>query len=170
MIAAFFDSIPAMIVLTGVLVGAASSLIGVFLVLRGSAMLTDAISHAIVFGIIVVWLATRQLTGPVQLIGAGLRGSADGGALRGSGTLAAGEDGCGDRSRVSGALRDRHPADHPVRPRRASRYPYRAPGGDRFRLDEYGTRPRAGGARDGAQPRDGFSRSISASSCWCGRN
>ena len=37
-------------------------------------MLTDAISHAIVFGIIVVWLATRQLTGPVQLIGAGLAG------------------------------------------------------------------------------------------------
>ena len=40
MIAAFFESIPAMIMLTGVLVGAASSLIGVFLVLRGSAMLT----------------------------------------------------------------------------------------------------------------------------------
>ncbi len=74
MIAAFFDSIPAMIMLTGVLVGAASSLIGVFLVLRGSAMLTDAISHAIVFGIVVVWLATSQLTGPVQLIGAGLAG------------------------------------------------------------------------------------------------
>lgn len=74
MIAAFFESIPAMIMLTGVLVGAASSLIGVFLVLRGSAMLTDAISHAIVFGIVVVWLATSQLTGPVQLIGAGLAG------------------------------------------------------------------------------------------------
>ncbi|MGY6568074.1 MAG: metal ABC transporter permease [Salinarimonas sp.] len=74
MIAAFFDNIPAMIMLTGILVGAASSLIGVFLVLRGSAMLTDAISHAIVFGIVVVWLLTRQLTGPVQLIGAGLAG------------------------------------------------------------------------------------------------
>jgi manganese/zinc/iron transport system permease protein len=74
MIAGFFESIPAMILLTGILVGAASSVIGVFLVLRGSAMLTDAISHAIVFGIVVVWLATRQLTGPVQLIGAGLAG------------------------------------------------------------------------------------------------
>ncbi len=74
MIAGFFDNIPAMILLTGVLVGAASSVIGVFLVLRGSAMLTDAISHAIVFGIVVVWLLTQQLTGPVQLIGAGLAG------------------------------------------------------------------------------------------------
>lgn len=74
MIAAFFESIPAMIMLAGMLVGAASSLIGVFLVLRGSAMLTDAISHAIVFGIVVVWLATSHLTGPIQLIGAGLAG------------------------------------------------------------------------------------------------
>lgn len=74
MIAAFFGSIPAMILLTGILVGASSALIGVFLVLRGSAMLTDAISHAIVFGIVVVWLLTRQLSGPVQLIGAGLAG------------------------------------------------------------------------------------------------
>ncbi|MCC5978673.1 MAG: metal ABC transporter permease [Salinarimonas sp.] len=74
MIAAFFESIPAMILLTGILVGASSALIGVFLVLRGSAMLTDAISHAIVFGIVVVWLLTNQLSGPVQLIGAGLAG------------------------------------------------------------------------------------------------
>ncbi|TVR82613.1 MAG: metal ABC transporter permease [Rhodospirillales bacterium] len=74
MVAAFFDSIPAMILLTGVLVGAAAALPGVFLVLRGNAMLTDAISHSIVFGVIMVWLLTRELSGPVQLIGAGLTG------------------------------------------------------------------------------------------------
>lgn len=74
MIATFFDSIPAMIVLTGVLVGTSGALLGSFLVLRGNAMLTDAISHSIVFGIIVVWLLTRQLSGPVQLVGAALTG------------------------------------------------------------------------------------------------
>lgn len=74
MIAAFFDSIPAMILLTGVLVGVSAALLGCFLVLRGSAMLTDAISHSIVFGIIVVWLLTRQQSGPVQVIGAALAG------------------------------------------------------------------------------------------------
>ena len=76
MIAAAFDSIPAMIVLTGVLVGLSGALLGTFLVLRGSAMLTDAISHSIVLGIILVWLATSQLSGPVQVIGAGLAGLA----------------------------------------------------------------------------------------------
>ena len=74
MIAAFFDSIPAMILLTGVLVGASGALLGSFLVLRGNAMLTDAISHSIVFGIIVVWLLTRQVAGPVQLLGAAATG------------------------------------------------------------------------------------------------
>ncbi len=74
MIAAFFNSIPAMILLTGILVGASGALLGSFLVLRGNAMLTDAISHSIVFGIIVVWLLTRQLSGPLPLIGAALTG------------------------------------------------------------------------------------------------
>ena len=74
MIAAFFDSIPAMILTTGILVGASAALLGSFLVLRGNAMLTDAISHSIVFGIIIVWLLTRQLSGPVQLLGAAATG------------------------------------------------------------------------------------------------
>ncbi len=74
MIAELFNSIPAMILLTGCLVGISGAILGTFLVLRGNAMLTDAISHSIVFGIIVVWLLTRQLAGPVQLIGAALTG------------------------------------------------------------------------------------------------
>ena len=72
--AAFFASIPAMIVLTGALVGIAASLVGTFLVLRRNAMLSDAISHSIVFGIVVVWLLTRQASGPVQILGAALAG------------------------------------------------------------------------------------------------
>ena len=74
MITELFNSIPAMILLTGCLVGVSGAILGTFLVLRGNAMLTDAISHSIVFGIIVVWLLTRQLSGPVQLIGAALTG------------------------------------------------------------------------------------------------
>ncbi len=74
MIAAAFDSIPGMIVLTGALVGLSASLLGCFLVLRGAAMLTDAISHAIVFGVVAVWLLTGLTSGPVQVLGAALTG------------------------------------------------------------------------------------------------
>jgi manganese/zinc/iron transport system permease protein len=74
MLEAFFNNIPLMIMLTGALVGVASSLVGAFLVLRGSSLLADAISHSIVFGIIIVWLLTRQQSGSVQIIGAALTG------------------------------------------------------------------------------------------------
>lgn len=74
MISAVFGSIPAMILLTGALVGTSAALLGCFLVLRGNAMLTDAISHSIVLGIILVWLLTGQISGPVQVIGAALTG------------------------------------------------------------------------------------------------
>ncbi|MEM7236880.1 MAG: metal ABC transporter permease [Pseudomonadota bacterium] len=62
------------IVLTGCLVGTAAALLGPFLILRQNAMLTDAISHAIVFGIMLVWLLTGLISGPLQIIGAGLAG------------------------------------------------------------------------------------------------
>ncbi|HHX88971.1 MAG TPA: metal ABC transporter permease [Paracoccus sp.] len=74
MIAGFFGSISAMIVLTGVLVGISAAILGSFLVLRGNAMLSDAISHSIVFGIVVVWLLTGRTSGPVQVLGAALTG------------------------------------------------------------------------------------------------
>ena len=63
-----------MIMATGALVGSAATLVGVFLVLRRNSMLSDAISHSIVFGIVIVWLLTRQQSGPVQLVGAALSG------------------------------------------------------------------------------------------------
>lgn len=62
------------IVLTGMLVGAAGALLGVFLVLRGNSMLSDAISHAILFGIAIAWLLTGATSGPVQILGAALSG------------------------------------------------------------------------------------------------
>ncbi|TFG89384.1 MAG: metal ABC transporter permease [Hyphomicrobiales bacterium] len=63
-----------MIVATGMAVGAAAALIGPFLVLRRNSMLSDAISHSIVFGIVTVWLLTGFASGPVQIAGAALTG------------------------------------------------------------------------------------------------
>jgi manganese/zinc/iron transport system permease protein len=64
------------IFLTGALVGLAAAPPGLFLVLRGTAMLTDALSHSIVLGIVLVWLLTGAVSGPVQLLGAALTGVA----------------------------------------------------------------------------------------------
>ena len=71
---ALFDNPSLMIVATGVLVGSAAALIGPFLILRGNSMLSDAISHSIVFGIVSVWLLTGYASGPVQIMGAALTG------------------------------------------------------------------------------------------------
>lgn len=65
-----FDVFGLQIVAIGALVGVAAAVPGVFLVLRRTSMLADAISHSVLFGIMVVWLLTRQTTGPAQLIGA----------------------------------------------------------------------------------------------------
>ncbi|MEM0922557.1 MAG: metal ABC transporter permease [Pseudomonadota bacterium] len=62
------------ILVTGALVGVAAAILGPFLILRQSAMMSDAIAHAILFGIMLVWLATGLISGPVQILGAGLAG------------------------------------------------------------------------------------------------
>lgn len=74
MLTDLFNNIPLMIITTGALVGVAASLLGTFLVLRKSSMLSDAISHSIVFGIVIVWMLTGQQSGPVQIVGAALTG------------------------------------------------------------------------------------------------
>jgi manganese/zinc/iron transport system permease protein len=74
MLDSLFANTPLMIMATGALVGTAATLVGVFLVLRKNSMLTDAISHSIVFGIVVVWLLTHQQSGPLQIVGAALTG------------------------------------------------------------------------------------------------
>ncbi|MCM2972914.1 metal ABC transporter permease [Larsenimonas suaedae] len=71
---AWLDDPGTVIVLVGALVGMASTLVGTFLVLRGTSMLADAISHSIVFGIIVVWLVAHVQSGPLQIFGAALTG------------------------------------------------------------------------------------------------
>lgn len=71
---AFFSDPVYMILLTGALVATAGSLVGTFLVLQRNSMLSDAISHSIVFGIVVVWLLTKAQSGPLQIAGAAMTG------------------------------------------------------------------------------------------------
>lgn len=68
------DAIALAIVATGVLTAWAAALPGLFLVLRRQAMLTDAIAHAIVPGIVIVGLATGQTAGPLLIAGAAAAG------------------------------------------------------------------------------------------------
>ncbi|PWG61563.1 metal ABC transporter permease [Spiribacter halobius] len=74
MFAELLSQPPFVIMLTGALVGVAAALVGCFLVLRGNSMLSDAISHTVIFGIVIVWLLTGQISGPVQVVGAALTG------------------------------------------------------------------------------------------------
>jgi manganese/zinc/iron transport system permease protein len=60
--------------LLAALVAAACALPGVFLVLRRTAMVSDAISHTILFGIVVSFLIVRDLDSPLLMIGATLTG------------------------------------------------------------------------------------------------
>ena len=53
---------------------AATALPGVFLVLRGMALMSDAISHAIVPGIVCMFFITHTLDSPLLLLGAALAG------------------------------------------------------------------------------------------------
>jgi manganese/zinc/iron transport system permease protein len=64
------------IVIVGALVGIAATLPGTFLVVQRRSMLTDAISHSALLGIVVAFLATRDLHSPVLLVGATLAGVA----------------------------------------------------------------------------------------------
>ncbi len=72
----FFVNPDVAIVLTGLLVAVASAMLGTFLVLRRSSMLSDAISHAILLGIVLVYLLTRDQYSPFFIAGAALAGLA----------------------------------------------------------------------------------------------
>lgn len=58
------------IILTGALVAGASGLVGCFLILRRMAMLGDAISHAVLPGIVLAFLLTHSRATLVMLVGA----------------------------------------------------------------------------------------------------
>lgn len=59
----------AWIVLTAALVGLSCGLVGVFLILRKTAMMADAISHTVLLGIVIAFLFTKEVSGPAMLIG-----------------------------------------------------------------------------------------------------
>lgn len=62
------------IILTAALVGVSCGIIGVFLILRKMAMMSDAISHTVLLGIVLAYLVTRELYGVHMLIGAIMAG------------------------------------------------------------------------------------------------
>jgi manganese/zinc/iron transport system permease protein len=62
--------------LVAVTVAIACALPGVFLVLRRMALLSDAISHAILLGIVMAFFATHDLASPLLVLGAAMTGVA----------------------------------------------------------------------------------------------
>lgn len=62
------------IILVAVVVSIASSLPGVFLVLRGTAMVSDAITHTVLLGIVISYFAVGDLNSPFLMVGATLMG------------------------------------------------------------------------------------------------
>lgn len=62
------------VVLTGVLVGITCSIAGVFLILRRMSMIADAISHTVLFGIVMAYIVTHTLNGFWMLVGAAIAG------------------------------------------------------------------------------------------------
>lgn len=52
----------------------ACAMIGVFLVLRNLAMVSDAISHSVLLGIVLAYFITKDVTSPFLIIGAGIFG------------------------------------------------------------------------------------------------
>ncbi|MBP1968372.1 manganese/zinc/iron transport system permease protein [Virgibacillus natechei] len=64
----------AWIIVTASLVGLTCGLIGVFLILRKMAMMSDAISHTVLLGIVLAYMVTNEVSGPHMLIGGILAG------------------------------------------------------------------------------------------------
>ena len=62
------------IISVSALVGIASSLLGTFLVLRKNSMLSDAISHSVLLGIVLVYLVTENQYSPFFILGAAATG------------------------------------------------------------------------------------------------
>lgn len=62
------------LIIIAILTAITCALPGVFLVLRGVAMMSDAISHAILLGIAVIFLIIKKLDSPLLIIGAACSG------------------------------------------------------------------------------------------------
>lgn len=62
------------ILIIAILTSASCALVGSFLVLRGMAMMSDAISHTILLGIVLAFFITKDLTSPFLIVGAAIIG------------------------------------------------------------------------------------------------
>jgi manganese/zinc/iron transport system permease protein len=62
------------VIVTGILVGITCSIAGVFLILRRMSMIADAISHTVLFGIVMAYIVTQTLNGFWMLVGAAVAG------------------------------------------------------------------------------------------------
>lgn len=62
------------IILIASTVAAACALVGTFLILRGEAMMSDAISHSVLLGIVLAFFVVEQLNHPLMIVGAALTG------------------------------------------------------------------------------------------------
>ena len=62
------------ILLTGTSVAIGCSIVGCLLVLRRMSLISDAIAHSVLLGIVLAFLATRDLASPWLLVGAALMG------------------------------------------------------------------------------------------------
>lgn len=62
------------IYLVAIVVAVACALPGVFLVIRGTTMLSDAITHSVLLGIVLAFFVTNDLNSPLLLVGATLVG------------------------------------------------------------------------------------------------
>lgn len=70
MIESILNNPDVVIITVGTLVGIASSVVGSFLVLRKASMLSDAMSHSILLGIVAVFFITGNQYSPFYLLGA----------------------------------------------------------------------------------------------------
>ncbi len=101
---------PTVIVLTGALVAASCSLVGCFLVLRRMALMGDAISHAVLLGIVLAFFIHDDLGSPLLAVGAALVGLLTGVSEGDLQSQAADQD-------VDQAPRGQAPAGQPLHPR-----------------------------------------------------
>lgn len=62
------------ILIIGIIVAVACSLLGVFLVLKKMSMMSDAITHTILLGIVLAFFVTNDLSSPWLIVGASLMG------------------------------------------------------------------------------------------------
>lgn len=61
--------------LIAIIVSVACAIPGVFLILRRMSMMSDAISHTILLGIVLAFFATHDLTSPLLILGAAIMGT-----------------------------------------------------------------------------------------------